>query len=245
MSESKPERIPMSETLVCQCGWYGTVDEQDALGTKNGCCPKCGNEDLDFLNEWLQIVEVWRSKPDKLVIWDGSEWLLLGRFKNWCWLGRLDEIKTTWQWQIVYQGDVEVAESKPTEKERRIYYQDLVYYACRQIDKVSSGHTSCGTVDLPTDNFKARLDAVLLESVQEIESKPKPTEFTEKFRWFLPPKEVLLKHPNTLEALAHEACDRLESQARELAEIKANPGKAYKACDSLIEQLKRIEKGLD
>lgn len=40
-----------NDRLICRCGWTGTVDDQDALGTECGCCPKCGNEDLKFLSE--------------------------------------------------------------------------------------------------------------------------------------------------------------------------------------------------
>ena len=40
-----------NDRLICGCGWIGMVDEQDALGTECGCCPKCGNEDLKFLSE--------------------------------------------------------------------------------------------------------------------------------------------------------------------------------------------------
>ena len=40
-----------NDRLICRCGWTGTVDDQDALGTECGCCPDCGNEDLEFLSE--------------------------------------------------------------------------------------------------------------------------------------------------------------------------------------------------
>jgi len=39
------------DLLVCSCGWTGTIDEQDALGTECGCCPDCGNEALHFAGE--------------------------------------------------------------------------------------------------------------------------------------------------------------------------------------------------
>ena len=54
------------------------------------------------------------------------------------------------------------------EKGRRIYYQDLVYFVCRQIDKIAGGKTVCGTAGTPNiEEFKARFNAVLLGSVQE------------------------------------------------------------------------------
>lgn len=95
-----------------------------------------------------------RAKAEsKSVTWDGSEWWLLGRFKNWCWLGRLDEIKTTWQWQIVYQGDVEAAESKSEPVEV------LEHNYCKMHDAV--------------DDCDARAKR---------QSEPEPTEFTKKCR---------------------------------------------------------------
>jgi len=48
----------MEDKLVCKCGWTGTVDEQEALGTECGCCPKCGNEDLIFTDDDEIIEEV-------------------------------------------------------------------------------------------------------------------------------------------------------------------------------------------
>lgn len=36
-------------TLKCTCGWRGTKDEMDAGYTVCGCCPWCGNEDLEFV----------------------------------------------------------------------------------------------------------------------------------------------------------------------------------------------------
>ena len=47
---------------------------------------------------------------------------------------------------------------KPTEKQRRVYYQDLVYHACNCIDRVLGGSTVCGTADWPTSEFKERMD---------------------------------------------------------------------------------------
>jgi hypothetical protein len=49
-----------SEILVCWCGWHGTYEEQDALGSKVGCCPKCGYEDLLWLHE---MAEQLMGKP--------------------------------------------------------------------------------------------------------------------------------------------------------------------------------------
>jgi len=80
-------------------------------------CPKCnqkyfeGDTHCTFCREPRRKTKELEAAESKPVIWNRSKWLLLGRFKNWCWLGRLNEIKTTWQWQIVYHGDV--TENKP------------------------------------------------------------------------------------------------------------------------------------
>jgi len=65
---SKPPDVKL--LLVCKCGWYGAIEDQDALGSECGCCPDCGNEDLKFLIDlWKQIkelealVKVYESKP--------------------------------------------------------------------------------------------------------------------------------------------------------------------------------------
>lgn len=56
----------MEDVLVCECGWQGTVEQQDALGSKRGCCPDCGNEDL----VWLQASRI----VDKII------WCLVSMF---------------------------------------------------------------------------------------------------------------------------------------------------------------------
>lgn len=49
------------ELLLCPCGWTGGIDEQDALGTEMGCCPCCGNEDLEMVGpemaEYIRLME--------------------------------------------------------------------------------------------------------------------------------------------------------------------------------------------
>jgi DNA repair exonuclease SbcCD ATPase subunit len=42
-----------TETYTCVCGWNGTLDEMDALGSEMGCCPSCGNENLPTIKELL------------------------------------------------------------------------------------------------------------------------------------------------------------------------------------------------
>lgn len=42
--------------FYCDCGWYGEIDELDALGSENGCCPDCGNEHLE---ESFVEIEEW------------------------------------------------------------------------------------------------------------------------------------------------------------------------------------------
>ena len=39
------------EIYTCKCGWHGTLDEMDAAGSKDGCCPRCGNEELPTIEE--------------------------------------------------------------------------------------------------------------------------------------------------------------------------------------------------
>lgn len=52
------EQLPPSkEILVCSCGWYGRVEDQDALGSECGCCPDCGNENLIWLNELQEKIK--------------------------------------------------------------------------------------------------------------------------------------------------------------------------------------------
>ena len=51
MDEQKTEQIPATKILVCKCGWYGKPEDQDALGSKCGCCPDCGNEHLIWLSD--------------------------------------------------------------------------------------------------------------------------------------------------------------------------------------------------
>ena len=34
------------QVFQCPCGWSGTIEAMDALGSAAGCCPVCGNEDF-------------------------------------------------------------------------------------------------------------------------------------------------------------------------------------------------------
>ena len=56
-SEQAPEVPPASEILFCKCGWYGKVEDQDALGSECGCCPDCGNEDLRWLSDLFKRIK--------------------------------------------------------------------------------------------------------------------------------------------------------------------------------------------
>lgn len=42
---------PPEDIFVCKCGWWGDIEALDALGSKCGCCPTCGNEKLVRLSE--------------------------------------------------------------------------------------------------------------------------------------------------------------------------------------------------
>jgi len=47
-----------------------------------------------------------------------------------------------------------------TEKERRIYYQDIVYHVCNALDKIDGDRMAitCGTVETPTTQVQDRMD---------------------------------------------------------------------------------------
>jgi hypothetical protein len=53
----KPEAAEFVTLLLCKCGWYGDVEDQDALGTECGCCPHCGNEDLVLASQAAKAIE--------------------------------------------------------------------------------------------------------------------------------------------------------------------------------------------
>ncbi|KKN74462.1 hypothetical protein LCGC14_0390820 [marine sediment metagenome] len=42
---------PPEDILICKCGWWGKMEQQDALGSECGCCPDCGNEALVWLSK--------------------------------------------------------------------------------------------------------------------------------------------------------------------------------------------------
>lgn len=51
-----------NEILVCKCGWYGRVEDQDALGSECGCCPDCGNEDLVWLSKLQEQLKEFEAE---------------------------------------------------------------------------------------------------------------------------------------------------------------------------------------
>ena len=54
-----------AELYTCSCGWNGTIDEMDAGGSKEGCCPKCGNEDLPTIAElYERLQQTLKGKAD-------------------------------------------------------------------------------------------------------------------------------------------------------------------------------------
>jgi len=101
---SKPEPIENAKKKLRTA--LSQIDEAQSA-CPSPACDILSNAGMN-IDLALAELEAAESKP---VIWNRSKWLLLGRFKNWCWLGRLNEIKTTWQWQIVYHGDM--TENKP------------------------------------------------------------------------------------------------------------------------------------
>ena len=56
-----------------------------------------------------------------------------------------------------------------TEKDRRVYYQDIVYAVCSVLDEIDGNHISknnaivCGTVDNPSIEVQQRMDCLVLE----------------------------------------------------------------------------------
>jgi hypothetical protein len=46
------------------------------------------------------------------------------------------------------------------EKKRRIYYQNIVYAVCRELDKMIPGVTVCGTLLEPSSDVELRMAAV-------------------------------------------------------------------------------------
>lgn len=46
------------------------------------------------------------------------------------------------------------------EKQRRVYYQDIAYSVCNQIDRVFTPNTVCGTVDTPTTQVQERMKLI-------------------------------------------------------------------------------------
>lgn len=48
------------DILTCRCGWYGSIEDQDALGSECGCCPICGNENLVWLSDLQKLLDLQR-----------------------------------------------------------------------------------------------------------------------------------------------------------------------------------------
>jgi hypothetical protein len=54
-------------------------------------------------------------------------------------------------------------ESEPTEKDRRIYYQGIVYDVCNLLDKAFTPKAACGTIDTPSKCVQERI-AILVDA---------------------------------------------------------------------------------
>jgi len=57
---------PPGDILICKCGWWGKMEDQDALGSKCGCCPVCGNEDLVWLSKLQERIKELEIRIKKL-----------------------------------------------------------------------------------------------------------------------------------------------------------------------------------
>ena len=68
------------------------------------------------------------------------------------------------------KGSHQIDTCESTEKERRIYYQDIVYAVCIALDTLDGNHISkgtgivCGTADEPSNAVQERM-ALLIESL--------------------------------------------------------------------------------
>lgn len=50
------------------------------------------------------------------------------------------------------------------EKDRRIYYQDIVYKVCNALDKLTPGkHIVCGTIEEPSTDVQDRVEELVKE----------------------------------------------------------------------------------
>jgi len=68
-SEQAPEPPPAGEILFCKCGWYGKVEDQDALGSECGCCPDCGNEDLEWPGDLFKRIKELEAENKQLTLY--------------------------------------------------------------------------------------------------------------------------------------------------------------------------------
>ena len=50
-----------------------------------------------------------------------------------------------------------------TEKQRRIYYQDIVYSVCNELDSVFDVRLVCGTVENPTNEVQDALHRLVFQ----------------------------------------------------------------------------------
>lgn len=48
-----------------------------------------------------------------------------------------------------------------SEKQRRVYYQDIVYAVCNKLDRVYTPPCVCGTVNSPTTQVQERLESLI------------------------------------------------------------------------------------
>jgi hypothetical protein len=72
--------------------------------------------------------------------------------------------KANWLWRfwqnVAYDRMKELSElhnDAAKEKQRRIYYQNIIYEICNKLDEVYTPKTVCGTIDCPSTETQARV----------------------------------------------------------------------------------------
>jgi hypothetical protein len=50
------------------------------------------------------------------------------------------------------------------EKNRRIYYQGIVYDVCNELDKISNRKTVCGTHEAPSNDVQEAVEVLIMHS---------------------------------------------------------------------------------
>ena len=63
--------------------------------------------------------------------------------------------------RVVLKAATDAAKECHLEKERRIYYQSIVYDVCNCLDKINGGRIRCGTAESPCSNVQKAMDELV------------------------------------------------------------------------------------